>query len=33
MNELEQQALMKYCLRMTGDKWDAEDLVRIQSSS
>ena len=28
MNELEQQALMKYCLRMTGDKWDAVDLVQ-----
>ncbi|MEC0698239.1 sigma-70 family RNA polymerase sigma factor [Bacillus haynesii] len=28
MNELEQQALLKYCMRMTGDKWDAEDLVQ-----
>ncbi|KAA6450924.1 RNA polymerase sigma factor [Bacillus swezeyi] len=28
MNELNQKALMKYCLRITGDKWDAEDLAQ-----
>ncbi|MFN2744564.1 MULTISPECIES: RNA polymerase sigma factor [unclassified Bacillus (in: firmicutes)] len=28
MNELNQKALMKYCMKITGDKWDAEDLVQ-----
>ncbi|MGR3208515.1 RNA polymerase sigma factor [Bacillus glycinifermentans] len=28
MNELKQKALMKYCMMITGDKWDAEDLAQ-----